>query len=117
MKKILAIASILMFFSCSKMDLPEPVSPSINADIFSVNKSEVTDGQDIKFNLKSDGIYTLTIGDSMAGQVITRERFIGKTGENKLTLYTKTLPIASSLYLLLEDDKKTQVGKTTIIIK
>jgi hypothetical protein len=47
---------------------------------------------------------------------VTRERFTGKTGQNKLTLYTKSLP-TSYLYLLLEDGNKSQVGKTTIIIK
>jgi hypothetical protein len=47
---------------------------------------------------------------------VTRERFTGKIGENKLTLYTKSLP-TSYLYLLLEDGNKSQVGKTTIIIK
>jgi hypothetical protein len=47
---------------------------------------------------------------------VTRERFTGKAGENKLTLYTKSLP-TSYLYLLLEDGNKSQVGKTTIIIK
>jgi hypothetical protein len=47
---------------------------------------------------------------------VTRERFAGKTGQNKLTLYTKSLP-TSYLYLLLEDGNKSQVGKTIIIIK
>jgi hypothetical protein len=47
---------------------------------------------------------------------VTRERFTGKIGQNKLTLYTKSLP-TSYLYLLLEDGNKTQVGKTIIIIK
>jgi hypothetical protein len=52
----------------------------------------------------------------VTNQVVTRERFAGKTGQNKLTLYTKSLP-TSYLYLLLEDGNKSQVGKTIIIIK
>ena len=88
----------------------------INTDIFSKTQTEVTDGQIITFDLKADGVYTLTIGDSVTNQVVTRERFTGKTGQNKLTLYTKSLP-TSYLYLLLEDGNKSQVGKTTIIIK
>ena len=117
MKKIYFILSLVLFSACTKVDLPEP-SPAIltNSDIFSVKQSEVTDGQEIKFSLKSDGIYTLTIIDSTNGQVITRERFVGKIGENKLSLYTKSLP-KTSLYLLLEDQNKSEISKTTIIIK
>lgn len=108
--------SLSIISACTKIDLPEPIEPQTNTDIFSVPQSEVVDGQTIKFNLNSDGVYTLTIGDSVNDQVITRERFIGKVGENKLTLYTKSLP-TTSLYLRLEDQNKSEVGKTTIIIK
>jgi hypothetical protein len=55
------------------------------------------------------------MGDSVTNQVITRERFIGKMGENKLKIYTSSLPV-KYLYLLLEDESKSQIGKTTIII-
>jgi len=67
------------------------------------------------FNLKLAGIYTLTMGDSVTSQVITRERFTGKVGENKLKIYTSSLPV-KYLYLLLEDESKIQIGKTTITI-
>ena len=53
--------------------------------------------------------------DSAANQVVTRERFAGKVGENKLKIYTKSLS-ATYLYLILEDGSKVQIGKTTIII-
>lgn len=115
MRKICFILGLVLLSACRKIDVPLP-TPVANTDIFAVSKTEVVDGQDIKFNLKTDGVYTLTIGDSTTNQVITRERFTGKAGENKLTLYTKSLP-SSYLYLLLEDGNKSQVGKTTIIIK
>jgi signal peptidase I len=115
MRKLLFILFLVILSACTKVELPVPVPPT-NTDIFSVKESAVVDGQEIKFTLKTDGVYTLTIGNDATGQVITRERFIGKIGENKLTLYTKSLP-TSYLYLLLEDGNKTQVGKTTIIIK
>jgi len=115
MRKIFFILSLVLVFACRKVDVPLPIVAT-NTDIFSTKQSEVTDGQEIKFNLKADGVYTLTIGDSVTNQVVTRERFTGKTGENKLILYTKSLP-TTYLYLLLEDGNKTQVGKTTIIIK
>lgn len=115
MKKICFILALILLSSCRKVEIPKPTL-STNTDIFTLSKTEVSDGQIITFILKVDGVYTLTIGDDVTGQVVTRERFVGKTGENKLTLYTKSLP-TSYLYLLLEDGNKSQVGKTTIIIK
>jgi hypothetical protein len=115
MRKLYFILFLLLISACTKMEIPIPVAPT-NTDIFSVKESAVTDGQEIKFTLKTDGVHTLTIGNDATGQVITRERFIGKIGENKLILYTKSLPV-TYLYLLLEDGNKTQVGKTIIIIK
>jgi hypothetical protein len=115
MRKLLFILFLVILSACTKIEIPVPVPPT-NTDIFSVKESVVTDGQEIKFTLKADGVYTLTIGNESTGQVVTRERFTGKAGENKLTLYTKSLP-TSYLYLLLEDGNKSQVGKTTIIIK
>jgi len=106
---------MIIISSCTKMDLPEPTIAA-NVNIFSATQSEVNDGQEIIFDLKSSGTYTLTIGNSENNQVITREKFTGKTGQNKLILYTKSLP-KGSLYLLLEDSNKSTVNKTIIIIK
>jgi hypothetical protein len=115
MRKLYFILFLLLISACRKVEIIPIVEP-INTNIFSVKESAVVDGQEIKFTLKMDGIHTLTIGNDATGQVITRERFIGKIGENKLILYTKSLPV-TYLYLLLEDGNKTQVGKTIIIIK
>ena len=115
MIRIYFILGLLMLSACRKVELPMPVVPT-NTNIFNSKQTEVTDGQIITFDLKVNGVYTLTIGDSVTNQVVTRERFTGKIGENKLILYTKSLPV-TYLYLLLEDGNKTQIGKTTIIIK
>ena len=115
MRKLYFILFLLLLSACRKVEIPVPVAPT-NTDIFSVKESVVVDGQEIKFTLKDAGVYTLTIGNESTGQFVTRERFAGKTGQNKLTLYTKSLP-TSYLYLLLEDGNKSQVGKTIIIIK
>ena len=115
MRKICFILGLVLLSACRKVEIPLPIVET-NTDIFSKTQTEVTDGQIITFDLKADGVYTLTIGDSVTNQVVTRERFTGKTGQNKLTLYTKSLPV-TYLYLLLEDGNKTQIGKTTIIIK
>ena len=115
MRKICFILGLVLLSACRKVELPMPVAPT-NTNIFNSKQTEVTDGQIITFDLKVNGVYTLTIGDSVTNQVVTRERFTGKIGENKLILYTKSLPV-TYLYLLLEDGNKTQIGKTTIIIK
>jgi hypothetical protein len=115
MRKLYFILFLLLISACRKVEIL-PIPEPVNTNIFGVKETAVVDGQEIKFTLKTDGVHTLTIGNDATGQVITRERFIGKIGENKLTLYTKSLPV-TYLYLLLEDGNKTQVGKTTIIIK
>ena len=111
MKKLFII--LLLLSSCRKIEVPTPAVTT--KDIFSVSQSTVSNGADITITLKSSGIYTLTMGDSVTNQVITRERFTGKIGENKLKIYTSSLPI-KYLYLSLENESKTQIGKTTITI-
>ena len=113
MKKILLIFLVL-FWSCTKMEIeptPQPVQR-----IFSVSESKVTDGQSIYFDLPLDGVYTLTLIDKESGQVVSRERFTGKTGENIKKIYTNSIQ-NQYLYLLLEDVTKKEIGKTTIITK
>jgi hypothetical protein len=113
MKKLLFILFVSLV-ACRKVEIrPEPTATA--ADIFSVKQSTVSNGADIVIILKTAGIYTLTMSDSTTSQVITRERFIGKVGENKLKIYTSSLPV-KYLYLLLEDESKIQIGKTIITI-
>jgi hypothetical protein len=56
----------------------------------------------------------LTLLDNNTGQVISREKFNGQNGENVKKIYTNSLP-KGYLILVLEDNNKTQLGKTTII--
>ena len=114
MKKILFILSFSLI-ACKKVEVI-PTPPPVNVKIFSVAESSVENGQEIQFDLTKTGVYTLTIGDSVTNQVLTRERFNGQIGINKKKIYTKGLQ-SKYLYLLLEDVTKTQIGKTTIIIK
>jgi hypothetical protein len=113
MKKIVFIL-LLSLVACRKTQVIPTPEPVVN--IFSVTESNVTNGQEIQFDLSKDGVYTLTIGDSVTNQVLTRERFNGKIGINKKKIYTKGLQ-SKYLYLLLEDVTKNKLGKTTIIIK
>jgi hypothetical protein len=110
MKKLLFI--LLLLSACKKIDV-QPQPPTVQ-DIFSVTESTVSNGGEIIFDLKAAGVYTLTMID-VNQQVITRERINGKVGQNKLKIYTSSLPV-KYLYLVLEDQSKTQIGKTAIKI-
>jgi hypothetical protein len=104
----------ILFSGCRKTQViptPQPVP-----NIFSVKESSVENGQEIQFELTQNGVYTLTIGDSVTNQVLTRERFNGQIGINKKKIYTKGLE-SKYLYLLLEDVTKNKLGKTIIIVK
>ena len=111
MKKILLV-SLILLAGCTKPELPTPV-PTVTY-VFDVKESKVTNGQDIYFKLPSAGAYTLTLIDKESGQVLSRERFIGKAGENIKKIYTNSIE-SQYLYLVLEDVTKTEIGKTTLI--
>jgi hypothetical protein len=113
MKKILFIFVILLV-GCTKPELPTPIVPI--EKIFSVKESRVVNGQSIYFDLPSTGVYTLTLIDKESGQVVSRERFDGQSGENIKKIYTNSIQ-SQYLYLLLEDVTKKEIGKTTIITK
>ena len=110
MKKLLIV--LLLLSACKKIDV-QPLPPTVQ-NIFSVAESTVSNGDDIYFDLKAAGIYTLTMLDENQN-VITRECISGKVGQNKLKIYTSSLPV-KYLYLVLEDQSRTQIGKTTIKI-
>ncbi len=114
MKKLLFILFLISIWGCRKVDII-PTPPPAPIDIFSVKESSIGNGEQIKFNLKNEGVYTLTLFDSVAQQVVTRERIIGKNGLNTLKVYTKSLPI-KYLYLTLEDQNSVEIGKTLLII-
>lgn len=113
--KIVILCCIVGIISCKKIEII-PTQPPTTQNIFNVSESKVVDGQDIYFNLPTNGLYTLTLIDKETNQVISRERFNGKIGENIKKIYTNSIQF-QYLYLLLEDVTKTEIGKTTIITK
>ena len=113
MKKILFIL-VLSLVACRKVDLPLPII-SVNKEFFSVSENGVKNGDIINFTLTTSGIYTLTMIDTTVNQVVSRERFTGKTGINSLKIYTNSLP-TKYLSVVLKDQNNNQIGKTKIII-
>jgi len=113
MKKLLYISLILMV-GCTKPELPLPEVVAKD-NIFNVTESSVTNGQSIYFDLPSSGIYTLTFVDVQTGQVISREKFTGQSGENVKKIYTKSI-MSKYLYLILASEDKTQISKTKLTL-
>jgi hypothetical protein len=113
MKKIILIPFILLF-GCTKPELAVP-ELKINKDFFSVSENGIKNGDVINFNLITSGIYTITMIDTTINQVVSRERFTGKTGPNSIKIYTNSLP-TKYLSVVLKDQNNNQVGKTKIII-
>lgn len=112
MKKIIYVFLILLW-GCTKMDI-DPTPPPVEK-IFTVSESKVVDGQSIYFDLPLAGIYTLTFVDVETNQVISREKFIGQSGENVKKIYTKSI-MSKYLYLILASEDKTQISKTKLIL-
>lgn len=100
--------------SCTKVEIV-PIPQPTNEKVFTKTENTIVDGQVIYFDLPTAGVYTLTLIDKNTNQIISRERFTGKSGENIKKVYTKTIK-SRYLYLLLEDVTKTEIGKTTIIL-
>ena len=117
MKRIIFIFSCCAIFMISCVETEIELTEIISANnIFAVKESSVVNGQSIHFRLPSKGTYTLSLIDAITNQVVSRERFIGQEGKNIKKIYTKSLQ-SRYLYLLLEDVTKTELGKTTLIIK
>jgi hypothetical protein len=112
--KIIILCYVIFITSCYKEDIllePKPI-----VDIFTKSEIPISGNEEIMFNLLSDNIYILKLIDYNTGQVISKEKIIGKIGENKIILYTKSIQI-KYLYLVLEDVNKKQKGKTKLILK
>lgn len=114
MKKLLILILSLIIISCKKT-APTPIVDT-TIDLFGKSQITVSGNVEVKFNLSTNSTYTLTLKDSTTNQVVTRERFKGVMGTNKLVIYTKTLN-SKYLYVSLEDMNRSLLGKTLLIIQ
>jgi hypothetical protein len=106
------LCCISFIISCQNEDIVEPQS----VDIFKVEQSTVSNKNEISFNVVKEGVYILTIIDKNTNQVLSREKIKCVIGNNKIKIYTKTLP-SRYLYLRLEDSFDNRLGNTIIIVK
>ena len=95
------------------MEIEPTVQPKPKVDIFTLEQSKVVDGEEIMFNLTTDGDYIIKLTDKVSDQVLSKEKINGKKGINNFKIYTKSLPV-QYLYLTIEDMDKNQIGKTII---
>ena len=106
---------MILLVGCTKPDLPTPTPTTTDKEFFTSSENTVKNGDIIKFNLTTAGVYTLTMIDTPQNQVVSRERFTGKVGLNSLKIYTNSLP-TKYLSVELKDQNNNQIGKTKIII-
>ena len=110
--KIIIMCCVFSIISCQKEDIVEPKL----VDIFKVEQANVSNKSEISFNVEKGGVYILTMIDKNTDQVLSREKIKCTVGNNKIKIYTKTLP-SRYLYLRLEDSFNNQLGNTIITIK
>jgi hypothetical protein len=110
--KIIIVCCVSFIISCQKEDIVEPQL----VDIFKIEQTSLTNRSEITFSVKKAGVYIVTMIDKNTNQVMSREKIKCVIGENKIRVYTKTIP-SQYLYLTLEDSFDNQLGKTTITIK
>ena len=113
MKKLIYIIPLLLVWGCTP-DLME-VEPigEIHMDIFEVQNTIVSDGDEFFVNFDSDGEYTLSLVDEFTNVTYTNEKVNGKVGSNSLRIYTRALPKGS--YKFLVKDNQDKIIKQTII--
>lgn len=104
---------LILLWSCTKVEVV-PTPPPVEK-IFDIGESTVTNGQSLHIDITSNTVHYLTLIDKNSGQIISREKFIGKIGENVKKIYTNSLP-KGYLYLVLEDVDRKELKRTTIII-
>ena len=113
--KIIILCCTVFMTSCYKEDIEPIPQPKPLVDIFTLTETSISNGDEVMFNLTSDETYIIKLVDFNNGQVLSKEKIIGKIGENKITIYTKSIQI-KYLYLVLEDVNENQKGKTKLTL-
>lgn len=113
-KFIITLFFIVLITACSKDEiLPTPPQPM---NIFSVGEYTIVDSEEVSFELQTNGMYILKLVHGQTNQVLSKEKIVGKVGNNKIKIYTKSLP-TNNFYLILETQDKIEMGKVKLISK
>jgi hypothetical protein len=115
MKKILAVAAILFVVGCTKVDVPTPQPPVVNAELkitsavgIKLQSPFVTN--EVAMNVKSDVAQSVTIKIfDISNRVVSKETVNVIVGDNILKVYTSALP-PSAYRIGLFDANGNQLG-------
>ena len=113
--KIILLCCVVFMISCHKEEITPVTPPNVKIDVFTQSEINVSNGDEVMFKLTSDSVYVLKLIDKTTNQVISKEKIIGKVGENIINIYTKSIQ-SKYLYLILETIDKKELKKTTINI-
>jgi hypothetical protein len=93
----------------------EPIPDFIpeSSSVFQNTSIVLKDTTPIDFNLPETGTYELTLQDEFTGDIVSREKFKGVAGKNKLNVYTKVLP-KGSYRLILINPSNIAIQETNI---
>lgn len=114
--KIIILCCVVFMISCYKDEIEPIPQPKPDVDIFTQTETSISNGDEVMFKLDSDSLYIIKLIDKPTDQVISKEKISGKSGANKIKIYTQSLQ-SKYLYLVLETGNKKEIAKTTIIIK
>lgn len=114
--KIIILCCVVFITSCYKDEIEPMPQPKPNVDIFTQSETTISNGDEVMFKLTSDSTYIVKLVDKTTNQVISKEKIVGKVGENKLNIYTNSIQ-SQYLYLILEDVTRKEIKKTTILKK
>jgi hypothetical protein len=110
---LFAILLILANKCTSEIYEPIPDFMPESSSVFQNTSIVLKDTTPIDFNLPETGTYELTLQDEFTGNIVSREKFNGVAGKNKLNVYTKVLP-KGSYRLILINPSNIAIQETNI---
>jgi hypothetical protein len=118
MKKLsFLIVSLIVLNSCTKSDLPEPISQQINSDLkmsssFGIKLQNSFVTSEVSMNVKTESAQTVTIKIyDISNRVVSKSTSEVKSGDNLLNVYTSALP-SSAYRIALYDYNNNLLGIT-----
>jgi hypothetical protein len=118
MKKLsFLIVSLIVLNSCTKSDLPEPISQQINSDLkmsssFGIKLQNSFVTSEVSMNVKTESAQTVTIKIyDISNRVVSKSTSEVKSGDNLLNVYTSALP-SSAYRIALYDHNNNLLGIT-----
>ena len=110
---LFALLLILANQCTSETYEPIPDFMPDSSSVFQNTSIVLKDTTPIDFNLPETGTYELTLQDEFTGNIVSREKFNGVAGKNKLNVYTKVLP-KGSYRLILINPSNIAIQETNI---